>query len=107
MTKSNIDGYKEVTGTEGVSFINAFNAIVAMQALQTAVALQGYATYSDIVLENGRIELRAHLDKPIIPSIPQGYTYTQRSVSSHHMYDKRKHIAYELRVVTWTFKYKK
>lgn len=107
MTKSNIEGYKTVTGNEGASFINAGLAMLAMQALQFVVASQGYATYSDIVLETGRIELRAHLNKPIVPSIPHGYSYTQRTVTSQHMYDKRKHIAYELRVVTWTFKYHK
>lgn len=107
MKKSNIDGYKEVIGNKGLSFINAFHAMLAMQALQTEVALQGFATYSDIVLENGRIELRAHLRTPILPSIPKGYSYTQRNITSQHMYDKRKHIAYELRVVTWIFKYNK
>jgi hypothetical protein len=107
MKKSNINGYKEVIGNEGASFINAGAAMLAMQALQFVVATQGYATYSDMVLETGRIEVRAHLRTPIIPSIPKGYTYTQRSVTSQHMYDDRKHIAYELRVVTWIFKYNK
>lgn len=107
MKKSNINGYKEVIGNEGASFINAGTAILAMQALQFVVASQGYATYSDIVLETGRIKLRAYVEKPIIPIIPHGYAYTQRSVTSQHVYNERKHIAYELRVVIWTFKYNK
>lgn len=107
MKKSNINGYKEVIGNEGAPFINEGLAMLAMQALQFVVATQGYATYSDIVLETGRIEVRAHLHRPIIPSIPKGYGYTQRRVTSQHMYDDRKHIAYELRVVTWIFKYNK
>lgn len=107
MKKSNTNGYKEVIGKEGASFINAGTAMLAMQALQFVVATQGYATYSDIVLETGRIEVRAHLQKPIIPNVPHGYGYTQRRVTSQHMYDERTHTAYNLRVVTWIFKYNK
>lgn len=107
MTKINTNGYKEVIGNEGQSFINAATAMLAMQEIEFLVASQGYATYSDIVLENGRIEVRAHLKTPAFPKVPRGCAYTQRRVTSQHMYDERKHIAYELRVVTWTFKYNK
>lgn len=105
MKKSNTNGYKEVIGNEGPSFINALNAMHAMQDIQFVVARQGYATYSDIVLENGRIEVRAHVHKPIIPYVNPGHAYTQRRVTSQHMYDERTHTAYNLRVVTWIFKF--
>lgn len=81
--------------------------MLAMQEIEFLLASQGYATYSDIFLENGKIEVRAHLKNAILPKIPYFYAYTQRRVTSQHMYDERKHIAYELRVVTWTFKYNK
>lgn len=107
MIKAITNGYKEVIDKEGQFFINAATAMLAMQALQFVVASQGYATYSDIVLETGRIKVSAHLDTPAFPKVPRGCAYTQRRVSSQHMYDDRKHIAYELRVVTWIFKYNK
>lgn len=105
MTKSNYDGYKQITKIEGEPFVNAASAILAMQAIQFVVAMQGYDTYGEIDLKRGGVQLRVHINKPIAPSIPQGYSFTQRSVSSQHYYDNRKHIAYELRVVTYTFKY--
>lgn len=107
MIKAITNGYKEVIDKEGQFFINAANAILAMQDLQFYVASQGFATYSDIVLETGRIEVRAHVRTPAFPKVPSSCAYTQRRVSSQHMYDDRKHIAYELRVVTWIFKYNK
>ncbi len=107
MIKAITNGYKEVIDKEGQFFINAATAMLAMQALQFCVASQGYSTYSDIVLETGRIEVKAHLNTPAFPKVPHGYGYTQRRVTSQHMYDDRKHIAYELRVVTWIFKYNK
>ena len=107
MKKINHDGYKQVIGNEGASFVNAASAILAMQAIQFVVAMQGYSTYGDIDMGNGKVEVRVHLDNTTTPSIPQGYTFTQREITSQHYYDKRKHIAYELRVVTYIFKYNK
>lgn len=107
MKKINHDGYKQVIGNEGAPFVNAASAILAMQALQFVVAMQGYSTYGDIDMGNGKVEVRVHLDNTTTPSIPQGYTFTQREITSQHYYDKRKHIAYELRVVTYIFKYNK
>ena len=107
MIKSNYNGYKEVIGKESAPFVNAGTAILAMQAIQFVVAMQGYSSYGDINLENGKVELRVHLHNTIAPSIPQGYHFTQRRISSQHYYDNRKHIASELRVVTYIFKFNK
>ena len=105
MTKSNYNGYISVTGTQGAPFVSAGTAILAAQALQFVVATQGYSTYLDIVLSNGRIELRAHLKGVYLPAIPQAYTYTQRELTSQKAYDETTHTPYLLRCVTWIFKY--
>lgn len=107
MIKTNYNGYKEVIGNESASFVNEGTAILAMQAIQFVVAMQGYDTYGDILLENNKIQLRVHLSNTLAPTIPHGYHFTQRRISSQHYYDNKKNIAYELRVVTYTFKYNK
>ena len=107
MKKSNRNGYKEVISEVGALFVNQGTAILAMQALQFVIASQGYDTYSEIVPKHGRIELQVHIDKPFAPSIPNGYTFTTRRITSQDYYSEREHIDYKLRVVHYEFKYNK
>lgn len=73
---------------DGQKFINAANAIMAMQAAQIYYALAGYLTTSSINIENGRCELSVHFDGKPYPKLPNGYKYSTKEITSHEFYSE-------------------
>lgn len=73
---------------DGQKFINAANAIMALQAAQMYYSLAGYCTSSSINLETGRCELTIHFEGKPFPTLPNGYKYSTKEITSHYFYSE-------------------
>lgn len=72
----------ELISERGMEFINDFAAIAAATQLQMYFAMQGYMVTSHINGENGSYEITIHFSGKHYPSHPQGYNYSEYSLTS-------------------------
>ena len=87
------------------SFINENAALIAFQIAHLYFIQAGYLTTSSVNLENGRIEMTVHFDLPNYPTIPQGYTYSLREITSHIYYSEVEKKPTYVRTMHLYFKY--
>lgn len=65
----------------------------------------GYLTTSSVNLENGRIEIHVYFDLPNYPTIPHGYNYSRREITSHMYYSDIEKKPVYVRCMDLYFKY--
>lgn len=75
---------KEMAG----EYINAFNAVAALQACQMYFAMKGYLVTSRIDLETQTCELTVHFSEKSIPQLPAGYSCSSYQTESHEYYSE-------------------
>lgn len=95
----------KIKKADGKKFINAATAIMAMQAAQIYYALAGYVTTSSISLENGRCELTIHFDGKPYPTLPNGYLYSTKEITSHVFYSAICGGATRVRCLEFAYKF--
>lgn len=105
MKKERRYGVNHVISEEQAKFVNAAAAVMAMQAIQMLFALQGYLATSSINLEHGKVELTIHFEGQPFPTLPQGYKYTTKEVTSHYYWSDADNQQSRVRCVEYTFKY--
>ena len=87
------------------SFISKNAALMAFQMCQLYFIQAGYLTTSSVDLETNKIELTVHFDLISYPTIPQGFKYSRREITSHTYYnDWEKKLEY-VRCMDLYFKY--
>lgn len=90
---------------KGEKFINKNAALMAFQAAQMYFIQAGFLTTSRVNLGFGIIELTVHFDLPNMPTIPSGYTYSHKEITSHTYWEEvRNKLAY-VRCLTLYFNY--
>lgn len=89
ITKKEIrNGVVHLTSGKSDPFVNSAAALLAMQALQNYLAVKGYNVNSRVNLKLKIIELTAFFDGANVPTLPSGYRYTWRDISSHSYYSE-------------------
>lgn len=76
-----------LTSEKRNKFINAANALLAMQAAQFVMVMSDYLTTSHINITNGIIELSVHFEGKPFPKLPNGYGYTWSETTSHYYWN--------------------
>ena len=61
---------------------------MAFQAAQMYFIQAGFMIHSHVNLGYGSIELTVHFDLPNMPTIPSGYTYSYKELTSHTYWDE-------------------
>lgn len=107
MKKERRYGVIHIESDKSEKFINAGQALMAMQALQYLVVFQGYLTTSTINIAQGRIELVVHLNDIHNPNIPLGYMYTWKDISSHEYWSNATNQIERIRCITYNFEFYK
>lgn len=63
-------------------FYNFMAAVMAMNAVQIFYASQGFSVNSSIHEETKHVEVRIHFDSFNMPTLPAGYLYSRREITS-------------------------
>ena len=85
--------------------MNKSAALMAFCSNQFFFIQRGFLTTSYVNLENSTIELTVHFDLKHLPTLPEGYKYSQKEIISHTYYmDSEKQSVY-VRCLRLTFKY--
>lgn len=87
------------------AFITKNAALLAFQMAQLYFIQAGFLTSSYVNLEVNRIELTIHFDLANYPTIPQGYKYSRREITSHTYYSDYENRLCYVRCMTLYFKY--
>lgn len=106
ITKKEIrNGVVRLTSGKFAPFINSAAAVLAMQALQNYLAVKGYLVNSRINLNHKIIELTAFFDGANVPTLPSGYRYTWREITSHSYYSEVNGCVVQNRTIDYYFEY--
>lgn len=87
------------------AFISKNAALMAFQMAQLYFIQAGYLTTSSVNPESKRIELTIHFELPNFPTIPQGYNYSRREITSHTYFSEYEKRLDYVRCMTLYFKY--
>lgn len=87
------------------SFITKNAALMAFQMAQLYFIQAGYLTTSSVNPESKRIELTIHFELPNFPTIPHGYKYSRREITSHSYFSEFEKKLDYVRCMTLYFKY--
>lgn len=79
--------------------------MIAMQALQIYLAVKGYNVTTRVNLNHKIIELTAFFDGANIPTLPSGYRYTWRDITSHSYYSEVNGCEVKNRTIDYYFEY--
>lgn len=90
---------------DGIKFINAGNAVMALQTAQFYFSMLGYLTSSHIDIENKYINLTVHFTDKSYPKLPHGYLFSSIELSSHWYFSERENKADKVRVVSYQYYY--
>lgn len=105
MKKENRNGMIKITSEESEKFINETVAIKACQMVQMFYAQQNYLTTNSINLQNKRVELTVYFDNLTVPTIPKGYSYTTKKITSHQYWSNVTNNFERVRCIDYEFKY--
>lgn len=87
------------------SFITKDAALMAFQMAQLYFIQAGFLTTSYVNPASGIIELTVHFTLPNFPTMPNGYKYSRRWITSHTYYSEvEKQVGY-VRCLELIFKY--
>lgn len=107
MKKERMYGMIHIKSDKSEKFINAGQALMAMQALQFLLAFQGNLITSSINIDQGRIELTVHLNGIHNLNIPFGYMYTQKEITSHEYWSIATNQIERIRCISYYFEFDK
>lgn len=84
-------------------FANFVVAVMAMQVIQMFYASRGYSVISSIYEETKRIEVRIHFDSFAMPTLPTGYFYSRREITSQAYEGYNTKPGERVRVMSYSF----
>lgn len=99
------DGVVHLTSAKFPPFLHSAAAIFAMQALLNYLALKGYNVNSRVNLKHKVIELTVFFDGANVPTLPSGYRYTWRDITSHSYYSEVNGCVVQNRTIDYYFEY--
>lgn len=105
MTTSRSNGVIYVTSDASEKFINKNMAFMAMQMIQLYLFEQGYLVTTSMNSGTNKIELTCHFDGKPFPTLPKGYLYTQRELTSHHYWSDYSKSYDRVRCCTFYFRF--
>ena len=86
-------------------FVSMNAALMAFQAAQMYFIMEGFMVTSHVSPRAKKIELTIHFDLPKYPTIPTGFTFSNREIHSHIYYINLIRQTVYVRTQTLTFKY--
>lgn len=89
----------------GEKFNNKFAALNAFAYFQFHFIQRGHLVSSHVDLEVGTIELTVHFDYSNPPTMPKGYNYSRKEITSHTYYSDTENKLIYVRCLTLRFKY--
>lgn len=107
LNKRMSNGVIYLTSEKKEKYVNAAQALLAMQALQFVIVMSDYMTTSHIRMKSGTIELCVHLENLLLPPVLAGYGFTWKEITSHRFWDPYSKKTCRVRCVTYYFEFKK
>lgn len=92
-----------VSSEDKGKFYNFMSAILAMQAVQMFYASQGFSVNSSIHEGSERVEVRIHFDSFNMPTLPAGYPYSRREITSQAYEGYNAKPGERVRVLSYSF----
>ena len=92
-----------VSSEKSTKFLNFMTAVMAMNAVQIFYAHLGFSVSSSIYKETKRVEVRIHFDSFDMPTLPVGYLYSSREITSQPYNGYNAKPGERVRVVSYTF----
>lgn len=92
-----------VLSEDKAKFYNFMAAIMAMQVVQMFYASQGFSVSSSIYEGTKFVEVRIHFDSFTIPTLPAGYPYSRREITSQAYEGYNAKPGERVRVVSYLF----
>lgn len=92
-----------VSSKRDCKFVNFMAAVMAMNVVQVFYANLGFSVNSSIYRDHKRVEVRIHFDTFDIPSLPAGYLYSGREITSQSYSGYSAQPCDRCRVVGYTF----
>ena len=84
-------------------FFDFMTAVMAMNAVQMFYANLGFSVSSSIYKETKHVEVRIHFDSFNMPSLPAGYLYSRREITSQAYMGYGAKPCDRVRVVSYNF----
>lgn len=72
-----------VSSEKDCKFYDFMTAVMALNAIQLFYAHLGFSVSSSIYKETKHVEVRISFESYVMPSLPAGYLYTRREITSH------------------------
>lgn len=106
LNKRMSNGVIYLTSEKKEKYVNAAQALLAMQALQFVMVMSDYMTTSHIRMKSGTIELCVHFENQSLPRVPAGNGFTWKQITSHGYWDTYTKKPCRVRCVTYYFEFK-
>lgn len=84
-------------------FVNFLAAVMAMQVVQMFYASRGYSVSSSIYENTKHVEVRIHFDSFDMPTLPAGYLFSRREITSQIYNGYNARPGERCRVVSYSF----
>lgn len=84
-------------------FVNFLAAVMAMQVVQMFYASRGYSVSSSIYENTKHVEVRIHFDSFDMPTLPAGYLFSRREITSQAYNGYNARPGERCRVVSYSF----
>ena len=84
-------------------FVNFMAAVMAMQVVQMFYASRGYSVSSSIYENTKHVEVRIHFDSFDMPTLPAGYLFSRREITSQAYNGYNARPGERCRVVSYSF----
>ena len=84
-------------------FVNFLAAVMAMQVVQMFYASRGYSVSSSIYENTKHVEVRIHFDSFDMPTLPAGYLFSRRGITSQAYNGYNARPGERCRVVSYSF----
>lgn len=94
-----------VLSEDKAKFYNFMAAMMAMQVVQMFYATQGFSVNSSIHEGTKRVEVRIHFDSFNMPTLPAGYLYSRREITSQAYEGYNAKPGERVRVVAYSFEF--
>lgn len=84
-------------------FVNFLAAVMAMQVVQMFYASRGYSVSSSIYENTKHVEVRIQFDSFDMPTLPAGYLFSRREITSQAYNGYNARPGERCRVVSYSF----
>lgn len=94
-----------VSSKRDCKFINFMAAVMAMNVLQMFYANLGFSVHCSIHERTKRVEVCIHFDSFNMPTLPDGYIYSGREITSQAYNGYNAQVGERIRVMCYSFEF--